>query len=161
MLPAQSSTVLPKRSVVKWASLATAWSGPMVLAMIKGDARKFAEQSVAEHSAPTAAEIAEADAAVGKFVPKQQPFSGKPPAWLTPVVLIVSLAGYVCIPALIAALLFRGGLVLLIAGVTFVRKDGQRASRLRVVWRALVADNCIRLGSASLPKPHQSHPKAC
>ena len=34
---------------------------------------------------------------------------------------------------------FRGGLVLLIAGVTFVRKDGQRASRLRLFWRAIVA----------------------
>ncbi len=46
---------------------------------------------------------------------------------------------YVCIPALIAALLFRGGLVLLMAGITFVRRDGRRASRLRVFWRALVA----------------------
>ena len=46
---------------------AASWSSPFVLAMIKGDARKFAEQSVAEHPAPTAAEIAEADAAVGKY----------------------------------------------------------------------------------------------
>ena len=46
---------------------------------------------------------------------------------------------YVCIPALLAALLFRGGLVLLLARMTFVRKDGLRASRLRVFWRALVA----------------------
>ena len=44
-----------------------------------------------------------------------------------------------CIPALVAALLFRGGLVLLIAGVTYVRRDGQRASRLRLLWRAMVA----------------------
>ena len=28
---------------------------------------------------------------------------------------------------------------MLIAGVTFVRKDGQRASRLRLLWRAIVA----------------------
>ena len=34
--------------------------------------------------------------------------------------------------------LFRGGLVLLIAGVTYVRKDGARASRLRLLWRAIV-----------------------
>ena len=49
------------------------------------------------------------------------------------------LAIYVCLPALIAALLFRGGLVLRMAGMTFVRRDGRRASRLRVFWRALVA----------------------
>jgi hypothetical protein len=36
-------------------------------------------------------------------------------------------------------LLFRGGLVLRLANVTFVRWDGARASRLRVFWRALVA----------------------
>jgi hypothetical protein len=115
------------------------WSSPFVVAMIKGDARKFAEQSVAEHPASTEEEIKEADAAVGKFVPKSQPFAGKLPPWLPAMMLVGALACYVCIPALIAALLFRGGLVLLIAGVTFVRKDGQRASRLRLLWRAIVA----------------------
>ena len=44
-----------------------------------------------------------------------------------------------CLPALIAALLFRGGVVLLIAGVTYVRRDGLPASRLRLFWRSLVA----------------------
>lgn len=115
------------------------WSSPFVLSMIKGDARKFAEQSVAEHPASTEEEIKEADAAVGKFVPKSQPFAGKLPPWLPAMVLVGALACYVCIPALIAALLFRGGVVLLVAGVTFVRKDGQRASRLRLFWRAIVA----------------------
>ena len=57
----------------------------------------------------------------------------------------MTLAIYVCLPALIAALLFRGGLVLRIAGVTFVRRDGRLASRLRVFWRALVAWSPILL----------------
>jgi hypothetical protein len=64
-------------------------------------------------------------------------FSKKP--WFPLLVAGSSLVIYVCIPALIAALAFRGGLVLLIARVTFVRKDGARASRLRLFWRALVA----------------------
>jgi hypothetical protein len=55
------------------------------------------------------------------------------------MVLAVSLAFYVGLPALVAALLFRGGMVLLIAGVTYVRKDGARASRLRLLWRAILA----------------------
>ncbi|MCX6924402.1 MAG: hypothetical protein NT154_14490 [Verrucomicrobia bacterium] len=54
------------------------------------------------------------------------------------MVLATSLLAYVGLPALVAALVFRGGVVLLIAGVTYVRKDGQRASRLRLLWRALV-----------------------
>jgi hypothetical protein len=117
----------------------TSWSSYMVVSMIKGDARKFAEQSVAEHPAPTQEEIKEADAAVEKFIPKQQPFAEKPPSWMPAFVMVLCLFLYVCIPALIVALLFRGGLVLLIAGVTFVQKDGQRASRLRLLWRAILA----------------------
>ena len=58
----------------------------------------------------------------------------------------ISLALYVGIPALISALLFGGGLVLLIAGVTFVRRDGERASRLRMFWRGLVAWSPLLLG---------------
>ncbi len=116
-----------------------AWSSPLVLTMIKGDARKFAEQSVTEHPAPTEAEIAEAEAAVGKYVSKQQFFPEKLPPGLPVMVLAASLLFYVGLPALIAALLFRSGLVLLIAGVTYVRKDGLRASRLRLLWRSLVA----------------------
>jgi hypothetical protein len=114
------------------------WSNPMVLAMIKGEGRKFAEQSVAEHPAPTEAEIAEADAAVGNRVPKQQPFAEKPSLAMLAMVMAMSLFVYVGLPAVVAALLFRGGLVLLIAGVTHMRRDGARASRLRLLWRAIV-----------------------
>ena len=72
-------------------------------------------------------------------MPKQQFFAEKIPPALPVMVLAVSLAFYVGLPALVAALLFRGGMVLLIAGVTYVRKDGARASRLRLLWRAILA----------------------
>ena len=58
--------------------------------------------------------------------------------WVPWLVFAVSLGIYVAMPAMIAALLFHGGLVLLIAGVTFVRRNGSRASRLQVFWRAIV-----------------------
>jgi hypothetical protein len=116
----------------------TSWSGPMSFALIKGEARRFAERSVAEHPSLTDEEIAEADEAVDKLAPKGNPFASDPPPWLPWLVFGISLGIYVGVPALIAALLFRGGLVLLIAGVTFVRKDGTRALRIQVFWRALV-----------------------
>jgi hypothetical protein len=118
---------------------AAAWSSPMVLALVKGEGRKFAEQSVAEYAAPTEAEIADAEAAVDKHVPKQQFFTQKLPPAMPAMLLSAALLFYVGFPAVIAALLFRGGVVLLIAGVTYVRKDGLRASRLRLLWRSLVA----------------------
>jgi len=115
------------------------WSNPMVVGMIRGDARKFAEQSVDEHPAPTEAEIAEADAAIDKYLPTKQAFPQQPPPALPVMVLTGTLLIYVCFPALAAALLFRGGVVSLIAGVTYVRKDGSQASRLRLLWRAILA----------------------
>jgi hypothetical protein len=117
----------------------SSWSSAYVMAMIKGDARKFAEKSVADYPAPTDSQIAEADAAVDKYLPKQQfPFAKDRILSLPAMFLATTLLLYVGLPALIAAVIFRGGLALLIAGVTHVRKDGQRASRLRLLWRAMV-----------------------
>jgi hypothetical protein len=117
----------------------TAWTSWPVISLVQGEGRKFAEKSVADYPSPSQAEIAEADAALGKHLPKDIPFvSGKMPAGMSAMMLAASLLFYVGIPAVVAALLFRGGLVLLCAGVTYVRKDGERASRLRLLWRALV-----------------------
>ena len=46
------------------------WNSPIVLSLIKGDDRRFAEQSVAEHPAPTEEEIADADAALKPYLHK-------------------------------------------------------------------------------------------
>ncbi len=114
------------------------WTGAYTLMLIKGDDRKFAESSVAEGPAPSAAELTDAESALKKYLPDSHMFNFlKQPA--EPFLMAAgALAIYVCLPAIVAALLFRGGLVLLIAGVTFVRKDGAPASRLRVFWRALL-----------------------
>ncbi len=122
------------------------WNDPIALSMIKGEQRQFAERCVAEHPAPTKEEIADADAALE---PQLRHFAEA----LRPHPLGVALAlliVYVGIPALIAALLFRGGLVLRMAGITFVRRDGKQASRLRVFWRALVAWSSLGLALLGL-----------
>jgi hypothetical protein len=116
---------------------ASSWN-PMLAGMIKGEARRFAEKSVAEHPTLTEAEIAEANEAVGKYLPKEQIFGEKTAPALPAFLLTISLLIYVGLPAVLAALAFRGGVVLLIAGVTFTRRDGARASRLRLFWRALL-----------------------
>jgi hypothetical protein len=104
---------------------------------------------------PTEEEMKEADTALENLLPKAQMFDLTKRPWLPFFVIGVSIVIYVCIPALIAALSFRGGLVLLIARVTFVRKDGARASRLRVFWRALVAWSplLLALGLFAILKP--------
>jgi eukaryotic-like serine/threonine-protein kinase len=126
-----------------------AWSSPFALALIRGDARRFAEQCVADHPAPTEKEIADAETALKPYglQSKFPDFSRQAgfPLMVPAMVAGISLVFYVFIPALLAALLFRGGLVLRITNVTFVRRDGRRASRLRVFWRVLVAWSLVGL----------------
>lgn len=115
------------------------WNGPLALAMIKGGDRLFAERCVKQHPAPGGNEVQAADAAMKPFVPKDTDMQMMFQPLFPLIIAEVALIFYVCVPALLAALLFRGGLVQRIAGVTFVRGDGARASRLRVFWRAAVA----------------------
>ena len=94
---------------------------------------------MADYPSPTPAQVKEADEVVAKVVPRDVPFAtGKVPVGLPALGLASSLLFYVGVPAVVAALLFRGGLVLLLAGVTYVKKNGERASRLRLFWRSLV-----------------------
>lgn len=115
------------------------WTDLLAMSLIKGAHRKFAEQSVAELATATDKEIADAEAAVSRCCPVTDPMSFMRKPWMPPLVFGTTLAIYVGLPAVVAALLFRGGLILLAAGVTFVRRDGVPASRLRIFWRALVA----------------------
>jgi hypothetical protein len=110
------------------------WNGAFTTAMIKDEGRQFAEQSLVDYPAPTEAEIAEAEAALKRFIPPPEAYKPSPA-----VMFFSMMIGYVFLPAAIAALLFRGGLVLRIANVTFVRRDGIPASRLRIFWRLLAA----------------------
>ena len=50
----------------------------------------------------------------------------------------INLLFYEAFPAIIAALIFRGGRVLLVCSVGVVRKDGLPASRIWVFWRSLL-----------------------
>jgi uncharacterized RDD family membrane protein YckC len=134
------------------------WNSGLTVSLIKGDARKLAEQSVADFPAPTDEEKKEANAAMGKIAAHLRFFDfsnmrGEFPYFVVFVVLLM----YVCIPALAAALLFRGGLVLLAARVSFVCKNGKPASRLRLLWRASVTWSPLLLSLLFFGKPKLWH----
>jgi hypothetical protein len=50
------------------------WTGAFTISMINAEARRFAEQSLAQHTAPTEEEIKEADAALKKYLPNRARF---------------------------------------------------------------------------------------
>ena len=116
------------------------WSTFYAVSTINGKNRQFAEQSLVDFPNPTEKEI---NAATKAMKPLVAPRDGSAKIVLQPwfplVVFAVSLGLYVCLPALLAALLFRVGLVLRGGGVAVARRDGTPASRGRVLWRALVA----------------------
>ncbi len=114
------------------------WTSSFCQALIRGEGRRFAEQSVVKYSASSEADVARAEAAVKPHLPGGDPFKFiAQPSFLL-MVAGASLVLYVCVPAVVAALAFRGGLVLLLAGISFVRRNGERAGRLRLFFRALL-----------------------
>ena len=59
-------------------------------------------------------------------------------AWFPLAVGVTIQYLFVALPAVAAALLFRGGLVMLACSVAIARSDGLPASRPRAFWRSLV-----------------------
>jgi uncharacterized RDD family membrane protein YckC len=115
------------------------WKSGLAAIMVSGKNRTFAENSVATVTNATPGEVARANKLLGKsgqaFATAHQQLTK--PSFLAMMVHI-TLIMYVGIPAVIAALAFRGGLVLLIARVGFATRNGSPASRLRLLWRAIV-----------------------
>lgn len=130
------------------------WSGALARMLIQPDAREFAEKSLQQYASPPAEELQEAERRFEPIVKQVQPGGMPSPVLMSPFVLWITLLIYVAVPAVIAALLFRGGLVLLALGVTYVRVDGRKASRGRVFWRSVVAWSpvvgAVMLGGAAM-----------
>jgi uncharacterized RDD family membrane protein YckC len=117
----------------------------LVGATISRDQRTTAEQLIATHPAPSEAEFQKSAEVVQPFLKGQWPHDlenlrgklAKPKILIPAAAWILVMCS--AVPSLIAALLFRGGLVLRALGLTIVRNDGESASRFRIFWRSLVA----------------------
>jgi hypothetical protein len=127
------------------------WMTYYALAMVQGANRKFAEQSVRDHPTPTDDQILEAEDAVEPILARMRQGNITGKAWFPLIVFAVSWIAYVAIPALFAALLFKGGVILRAFRVAVVRRDGQPASRLLVFRRAVVTWSPLLLAPIALP----------
>ncbi len=105
--------------------------------MIPGKKRRFAEQSVVKFPQPSEEEIREAEERVGPLVVPLEDNTFTAP-WFPALTFASSVLVYVCLPAILAAIIGRGGLVMLACGVAVTGPDGARASRLRCLWRSLI-----------------------
>lgn len=117
------------------------WSATYSKMMIAPPLRAFAENSVKNHPNPDPDEAAEALKLL-ESVEKEAGFVftlyRKP--WFPVLAFGATLFFTAAVPAVLAAIAFRGGLVMLIAGVGVARaKDGVQASRFRVYLRSVIA----------------------
>lgn len=136
---------------VNYASIITnqeAWKGPVVSMMIQGQPREFAEQAVREFGNATPEQAREAEAALKPLVGAINPLQFVTMRWVPLMIAASCLVVYVGIPALLMALIFRGGVVLRATGVAFVNGVGAPASRLRIFLRSVLSWSSVLVGFA-------------
>ena len=123
------------------------WSS-LFAAAIAPDMREKARQIVAKHPNPSEKEIAEAKAVVEPIVGGidgvASSMGGSPFAIAAMQAGLMTLL--LAIVSIVCAIAFRSGLAMLVFGVVAVKRDGSRAGRLRVFWRALVTWSPAILG---------------
>ena len=126
------------------------WLTIYALSMVPGEGRQFAQRSVADYPRPTGEQIDEAEAALAPMLNQMHTFNVSQQPWFPLVAGGVSGLVYVAFPALLAALLFRGGLLLRALRIGVARLDGRPASRLRVFWRALLSWSPMMAGPVAV-----------
>lgn len=115
------------------------WKSQYSQMMIQYKVRTHAEEILKDFPEPTAEEIKEADEHVGKELEDFEKFNFMGVWWFPYASAAGNLFLFVMIPGILCALAFRGGPVIHMLGIAAVRKDGHRASRLRMFCRSLVA----------------------
>ncbi|KPK80620.1 MAG: hypothetical protein AMJ81_11725, partial [Phycisphaerae bacterium SM23_33] len=127
------------------------WTGPAAATIDEG-LRAKARQIVAKYPNPSEKEFADAKAVAEPLAsrPDMAIFLGGgsllPAAAFQAGIMTLLLA----LLSILCALAFRSGLAMLVLGVVAVKRDGSRAGRLRVLWRALVTWLPFLLGSVAL-----------
>src|SRR5262249_7122679 len=105
-------------------------------AILLSKSRALAERAMAAHPNPTDEEIRESAAVLEPFLRNQQ---NQPIPLKQAVIpaLLTLFPGFVL--GLLSGLLFRGGLVLRWLGIAVVTRSGAEVSRLRALWRSVIA----------------------
>ena len=114
------------------------WNSMIARMIITGEKRRYAEESLVKFANPSEEEIRRAEKRLSGAIKSVDTGGFLASRNGMIITAMAGLAFYVAIPAMIAALLFRGGLVMRAAGVVVVKNNGASASRWRVFLRALI-----------------------
>jgi hypothetical protein len=118
------------------------WTNAYMTRHVLPQQHKAAKEILARTPSPTEAELQKARAVVGPHLDQLKDRRGLDalkPTLFFPLMFAMTLAMYIAIPSVLCALVFRGGLLWWLFGITAVTKDGQLARRWRLCWRNLIA----------------------
>ncbi|MBC8352510.1 MAG: protein kinase [Planctomycetes bacterium] len=145
------------------------WSNAFTLSLPPRSRQRL--ERLAKRPAPTEEALLEADAVVQPIIEQmaaanQSPIAVFARGTTTGVYSLGAIPGmmalvwfeFVWFPSLFAALFFKGGLLLRMFNVVAVRRDGKRASGLRMFWRAMVpAPIALALASVGMAQMDGGH----
>jgi hypothetical protein len=119
-----------------------AWTTPST-AGILGPRRALAERVVADHPNVSRDDMATATAALGSFIRAQEraqrDFNSAANSWRLALLMFGINLTLIALFGIVWAFVLRGGLLLSACGIAVVTRDGKPASRLRALWRGLLA----------------------
>ncbi len=113
------------------------WSDPLTIGHLARH-RQLIDHILASHPRVSADDLFAAIATLGPFFERQAAMRQWMP-WISALALAVYLFVLVSLVGLMTAWIFRGGFLLRTFGIALVTRDGKLVSRLRALWRALVA----------------------
>ena len=118
------------------------WTNAHMTRHVLPQQHKAAKEILARPPPPTAAELQKARAVVGPHLDMFKDsahLEAISPTLFLPLMFAILLAMYVAIPSVVCALVFRGGLLWWLFGITAVTRTGRLAGRWRLCWRNLMA----------------------
>lgn len=113
------------------------WSDPLTVGHLARH-RQLIDRILANHPRVSSDDLAASIATLDPFFEQQAAMHRWMP-WISALAIAVYVFVMVSLVGLMAAWIFRGGFLLRTLGIAVVTRDGQLVSRLRALWRALVA----------------------
>jgi eukaryotic-like serine/threonine-protein kinase len=114
------------------------WSSPLGRGV--APYRAMAARVLSEHPRVSETELAAASGTLKVFLARHHDNGDVSFAWWEVIVTVISFAlMFAVVPAVVSALVIPGGLVLNAMGIAVIGRRGREVSRLRSLWRAVIA----------------------
>ena len=123
------------------------WNSFPSMFIVDPNRQRLAREAVADYPSLTPDEIVAAENAAASLLTKGPGDLSNLPDFMPLMFLFVAWIMYAAIPSLLMALIIRRGLILTIFGTVVVKGNGQRASRLRALWRGIIAWSPFLVGA--------------